>query len=144
MPALCDINVLLALCYGGHAQHEPALRWLDTITEPAQVIVCRITQLGLLRLINNPVVMQTDVHDAQAAWQVYDALMADDRFTFEDEPRGLGDALRALTSARGFAPKVWADAHLAAFALATNVDLVTFDQGFKQFKNLRAVILKSG
>jgi hypothetical protein len=143
MPTLCDVNMLLALCYDGHAQHRSAMDWLGEVTTLAHVIVCRNTQLGLLRLINNPAVMLADVRDTRAAWRVYDAMMTDDRFSFLGEPSRLDDVLRTLTTAQNFSPKLWADAYLAAFAISANLDLVTFDQAFKQFKNLRVTILKS-
>jgi predicted nucleic acid-binding protein len=37
--------------------------------------------------------------------------------------------------------KVWNDAYLAAFAEAAAVEMVTFDQGFKQFNLAHCTIL---
>jgi predicted nucleic acid-binding protein len=41
-----------------------------------------------------------------------------------------------------FSTNVWTDAYLAAFAITADIELVTFDQAFTQFKGLRSVILK--
>ena len=54
MAALPDINVLVALSYGAHVHHAAALAWLDAVQKDGDVILCRLSQLGLLRLLNNP------------------------------------------------------------------------------------------
>jgi hypothetical protein len=64
VPALCDVNVLLALTTDRHAFHTTAVRWLDGVSAGGAVI-CRVAQTGLLRLLNNPAVMREDVLDAQ-------------------------------------------------------------------------------
>ena len=51
--------------------------------------------------------------------------------------------LRRLTKGFPHSPKLWQDAYLAAFAVATDVCLVTFDQGFRKFRRLRSLILSS-
>ncbi|MGE0823330.1 MAG: hypothetical protein AB7G75_15840 [Candidatus Binatia bacterium] len=55
MPALCDVNVLLALTTDRHAFHVMAERWFDGVLVGGAVI-CRVTQTGLLRLLNIPAV----------------------------------------------------------------------------------------
>ena len=60
MSALCDVNVLLALVTDRHALHGFAVRWLEDVYS-GEAVVCRIAQMGLLRLLNNPAVMQEDV-----------------------------------------------------------------------------------
>jgi uncharacterized protein len=40
-----------------------------------------------------------------------------------------------------FSPKVWNDAYLAAFARSVDFEVVTFDQGFAHYANLRRTIL---
>ena len=56
VPALCDVNVLLALVTDRHALHSLAGRWADSVLADGAV-VCRVAQMGLLRLLNNPTVM---------------------------------------------------------------------------------------
>jgi len=141
MAALLDINVLLPLVYGAHVHHTAALSWLDTVQADGELILCRISQLGLLRLLNNPVAMGTDVQSGTEAWQTWDALLADGRFRYADELEGLEAHLRLLTSALTYQPKRWQDACLAAFALAADMELVTFDAGFRSFPGLRHHIL---
>ena len=61
MAALPDISVLVALSYGAHVHHTAALAWLDAVQKDGDVILCRLSQLGLLRLLNNPLAMGADV-----------------------------------------------------------------------------------
>ena len=141
MGVLPDISVLLPLVYGGHIHHAAAVAWLGTIPGEGDILLCRVTQLGLLRLINNPVAMGIDAQSGREAWQTWDMLLADGRFRFREEPAGLDDHLRSLSSAFTHQPKRWQDAWLAAFALAVDAEFVTFDRGFQSFPGLRHRIL---
>ncbi|MBL9181855.1 MAG: PIN domain-containing protein [Verrucomicrobiaceae bacterium] len=141
MRALADVSWLLPLCYGGHEHHAAALRWLDGISAGDRVVVCRTAQMGLLRLLSNPAVMGADVCPSDAAWKLNDRIFTDRRFTFEDEPAGLEGELRRLTRGFPYSPKFWQDAYLAAFAVASDLSLITFDQGFRKFQRLRSVVL---
>jgi toxin-antitoxin system PIN domain toxin len=140
MPTLCDINFLLAACYQRHAHHPAALEWLNAQDE-LSILICRNTQLGLLRLLCNVSVMGQDVCSLARAWAIYDEIIADERFDFSTEPEGLERFLRQFTSAGTISPKLWQDAYLAAFACSTRAHLVTFDQGFKQYKGLKLTLL---
>lgn len=143
MAVLPDINVLLPLVYGAHVHHAAAVAWLDTVQQDGEVFLCRISQLGFLRLLNNPVVMGVDVQSGSDAWTTWDALLADHRFRFVDEPAGFEAKFRFLSAAFGHQPKRWADACLAAFALAMDVELLTFDAGFRAFPGLHHHLLAS-
>ena len=141
MPSLCDVNVLLALCHASHIHHASALNWLNTITADSQVAICRMSQLGLLRLLNNPSIMLGEPLDAGAAWHVYDRMMSDERFIFCAEPHTLEDNLRRMIPRRLASPRLWQDAYLAAFAIAAGIQFVSFDRGFRQFGNLDLLLL---
>ncbi len=141
MPALCDTNLLLALCYDRHSHHSAALAWLGAQGERSAVL-CRTTQLSLLRLLCHATVMAEDVCTLAQAWAVYDRVLADERFVFRPEPTHLEPALRRLTQANTPSPKLWQDAFLAAFALASGLHLATFDRGFQQFAGLQLILLK--
>lgn len=140
MPTLCDVNVLLALCYDGHVHHPQALTWLEG-QDDFGVTLCRNTQLGLLRLLSNPVVMGQDACTLEQAWGVYDKILRDTRFEFITEPEGLEPFFRLYSSAGQVSPKLWQDAYLAAFARAAKLRLATFDRGFGNFKGLQLTLL---
>lgn len=141
MPALCDTNLLLALCYDRHIHHSAALAWLDA-QDRRSAALCRATQLSLLRLLCHAAVMAEDVCTLPQAWSVYDRILADERFVFRSEPANLDPLLRRLTQANTPSPKLWQDAFLAAFALASGLHLATFDRGFQQFPDLQLILLK--
>lgn len=88
--------------------------------------------------------MGADVQSGSDVWKTWDALLADPRFRFSDEPEDLELHFRSLSSAFGHQPKRWQDAWLAAFALAADAEMVTFDTGFRSFPRLRHRILKPG
>lgn len=143
MPALCDVNVLLALVTDRHAHHAVAVHWLDGVAA-SEAAICRVAQTGLLRLLNNPAVMQEDVLDTTACWALWRKLLEDERLRFTPaEPPGLDTAFERFTSGRAYTPKLWTDACLAAYALTGRLTMVTFDQGFRSFPSLDCQMLRS-
>lgn len=141
MPALVDVNVLLALVADRHVHHNLALRWAESV--PAdEAILCRVTQLGLLRLLNNPTVLGEEALEAAQCWAVWHQLLEDERFRFApEEPPGLDAALERYTVGRAFSPRLWTDAYLAAYAIAARLILVTFDRGFRGIPGLTCRVL---
>lgn len=140
MPNLCDVNVLLAICYERHEHHPAALDWLGEQADES-VAICRITQLGLLRLLTNASVMLENIRTLEQAWRDYDTILTDARFFFLPEPEELENVLREYTSVGQVSPKRWQDAYLAAFARSVKFHLVTFDRGFQNYAGLRLTIL---
>jgi uncharacterized protein len=141
MPGLCDVNVLLALTTDRHASHAAALRWAESLSS-GEAAICRIAQAGLLRLLNNPSVMREDALDTDSCWQLWRRMLQDERLYFTPtEPPGLDAAFERFTTGRKFTPRLWTDAYLAAYAQASGLTLVTFDQGFRQFPDLICQIL---
>lgn len=134
---LCDVNVLLALAHERHVHAKRASRWMEaSIGAKDSVLVCRVAQMGLLRLLTNPMVMKEDVVTASKAWGVLDAFLADARFRFVGEPPEIEGIFRRLTASQPGSRVQWTDAYLAAFALAGGLRLVTFDRDFSRFQNL--------
>jgi uncharacterized protein len=140
MPALCDVNVLLALCYERHTHHPKAVAWLEEQNDD-DVVLCRSTQMSLLRLLCHRTVMGQDVCSLDQAWGIYDTILKDARFRFCEEPAGLERQWRNLTQGKNPSPQLWQDAYLAAFALAAGFSLVTVDKGFEQFTGLALTLL---
>jgi toxin-antitoxin system PIN domain toxin len=137
---LPDVNVWLALVSGGHEHHTASREWFDSASERGAVF-CRVTQMGLLRLITNDKVMGSEVLGQRQAWSVYDSLCSDSRAAFDDEPPELEKSFRILTASSFPKTKSWTDAYLAAFATRRNFRVVSFDRGFKAFSELNALIL---
>jgi toxin-antitoxin system PIN domain toxin len=140
MQALCDANLLLASAYKQHGHHTAAIAWLDARNEH-EVVVCRITQMSLLRLLTNSTVMGADTCTHDRAWQVWDALLSDARFLMMAEPKTLEPHLRIYSQARLPSPKLWQDAYLAAFCRSAGIRVATFDRGFQRFPDLQLDLL---
>lgn len=140
MHILIDVNVLHALVYEESQNHREAIQWLGGIGGDT-IVVCRVTQHGLLRLLTLPQVMKGNVRTMEQAWGVYDGLMSDTRFRFVWEPEGMENLWRNLCPASIVAPQKWTDAYLAAFAIASGMQFVTFDRGFRDFRGLNLKLL---
>jgi uncharacterized protein len=138
-----DINVWIALTIERHAHHVRATKWFESIGGSGRLFFCRFTQLGLLRLLTLEAVMgQREVMAQAAAWRTYDRWLQDERIVFLDEPPEIEAAFRDLTQSGQAAPKDWADSYLAAFAMAAQLTLVTFDQAMSS-KARQLVLLKA-
>ncbi len=138
-----DINVWIALTYEGHIHHVTARHWFSTVGPTARLFFCRFTQLGLLRLLTAEAVMGRDEAMSQEeAWGAYDRWLQDERVGFLDEPAELEAPFRSMTRLRHPAPKDWADSYLAAFAVISQLTLVTFDRAF-QSKAKQLLLLKA-
>jgi len=122
-----DINVWLALTYEAHSHHVAARNWLGR-ADRVRLFFCRHTQLGLLRLLSAEAVMGEDAMNQGDAWKAYDRWMDDDRVGFVEEPPELETLFRSMSRLERPAPKDWADSYLAAFAIASQFTIVTFDR----------------
>lgn len=128
-----DVNVWVALTYGGHVHHSVAKSWFETLDMEARVCFCRFTQIALLRLLTTQAVMGTDEVMTQAeAWKAYDQWRQDGRILFLEEPPSVEESFRSLSREHHPNAKNWSDAYLAAFAVASGMQFVTFDRAFRE------------
>jgi hypothetical protein len=121
-----DVNVWLALVSHEHVHSAIARRWWNSSS--GQIAFCRLSQLGLLRLLTTAAVMKDKPLSFDEAWRVYDSLFADERVVFSPEASRNVRFFRTNTTGPASAPKVWADAWLLAVAEAAGGVLVTFDK----------------
>ncbi len=134
MTDLLDINVRLALVDKRHVQHQAASHYWQE--QAAQTLAfCRVTALGFLRLSTHARVLANPL-SPQEAWIVYRQFLAIPILRFLAEPPGLDDHFQALTYTPAFPHHLWTDAYLAAFCLAGNYRLVSFDGDFQRFPAL--------
>ena len=141
MTYLPDVNVWVALTIGEHIHHASATAWLSNCH--ADIIVfCRVTQMGLLRLLTNSQVMAGDALTPAAAWRSVDAYLADSRFGMVAEPANFEEHWRALSKRPSGGPNFWTDAYLAALVAAGGHTLVTFDKALRQYKSAKVRILQ--
>ncbi len=138
---LPDVNIWLALAFQQHEHHSIAMQWFENVAEE-DCSFCRMTQQGFLRLATNPKAFRDATVSLVHAWRMYDDLLADPRVVFSEEPDDLEEFWRQYTRRRSFSPKIWNDAYLAAFNRAAGYELVTMDQGLKQYRGLKCTVLE--
>jgi toxin-antitoxin system PIN domain toxin len=137
---LADVNFILAILHPEHQHSNRANNWLNRVTANGDVVVCRIVQMGALRLLTKRLVMGDAVLTGRDAWSFLQCLFSDDRFAFSDEPAGLAGKWQNICEALPSGVSVDTDAYLAAFALAADLTVVTFDGGFSRFHGLKMEI----
>jgi len=135
MTCLPDVNVWIALALAQHVHHEAAKAWFMASTD-GTFRFCRVTQMGLLRLLSNSRVMAGEALTAGQAWKVLEAFLADPRIEFAAEPARLYEYWRRTASDSRTGPNFWTDSYLAAFAAAAGYQVVTFDTGFRRYKGV--------
>ena len=142
--SLADAYVWLALAVEAHVHHPAAKSWFDSQPTNSSAF-CRITQLALLRHLTNPKILgAANVQTQEQAWRVYEALVADPRVIYLDEPQGLTTPFKSLSSHATPSHSQWTDAFLVAFANCLGIKVVTFDRGFQRFNTLNVRLLTLG
>jgi len=136
---LPDVSLWVGLTLDSHIHHPSAKTWWDGTSEP--ILFNRMTQQGLFRIVTDRRIFPLDALNMTQAWNVYDTYLTDPRVSFAEEQIGVEFLWRRFTSTQMYSPKLWNDAYLAAFAIAGGYELVTFDQGFKQFPGLNSTLL---
>lgn len=122
-----DVNVWLALCAPNHVHGDIAKQWYRSITY-GTLALCRVTQLGVLRLLTLQVVMQEYVHTNDEALNLLDVWVEEGSTKWVEEPPFVEKRFRTLSYSHLPSPKLWNDAYLSAFATEAGLTLVTFDQ----------------
>ncbi len=140
---LADVNVWLATLVQQHPHHQRAFSWWSrqVLPDGQEVLFCRVTQLGLLRLLSNETVMGAQRRTPQQAWRDYDRLLAQRPVGYLHEPNDIDRILRSHTVDEDASASLWTDAYLAAFAQAADMRLATFDRGFSRLSGLRLHLL---
>jgi toxin-antitoxin system PIN domain toxin len=142
---LADVNVWLATVVEAHPDHARAVRWWSQVVLPARrtVFFCRVTQMGLLRLLWSEVVMGPARRTPAEAWRDYQQLLSQPPVAFMSEPEDLEERLRTITVEGEPSASMWTDAYLASFALEAELCLATFDRGFRRFDGLNLRLIAS-
>lgn len=136
---LPDVNVWLALAVQQHPHHDAAQAyWRGAAAQ--RLWFCRVTMMGLVRLLTQPKLMGPGALDAVPALAAYDRFAGLPEVGLYSEPLGCDTNLRRLTAA-GLPARLLTDAYLAAFATSANLRLVSFDQDFTRFAGLQLLRL---
>jgi toxin-antitoxin system PIN domain toxin len=139
---LADVNVLLPLLVVHHEHNRLALRWFDGLAA-GEAALCRFVQLALVRLLGNRTIMGEYAVPAFVAWDLITELLQDERMEFEAEPPTLDAAFPKMLKYATPTNQLVGDAYLAAFSIAGQMRLTTFDKGFSQFRGVDLDLLTS-
>jgi len=116
------------MAFEAHSFHAPARQWFDSLADKEELLFCRFTQIGLLRLLTQAAVMGDNVKTQREAWAIYDVFVTDGNARLIHEPKSLELSFRRLSSLDSASPQNWADCYLAAFAEEASLCIVTFDK----------------
>jgi predicted nucleic acid-binding protein len=97
MTYLPDVNVWIALATERHTHRRVARHWFNNL-QGEKLVFCRLTQLGVLRLLTNEHVMQEEVMKPDEAWEAYRLLRLDRRIGYSAEPNELPETWQAYRS----------------------------------------------
>lgn len=136
-----DINLWVALVDKRHVHHDKAQAyWAEHYDQG--FAYCRITMLGFLRVVTNPIAV-LQPKSAAEAWALYQDILAIPQVQFLTDPIDLDFSFQTLTVADEVFPhRLWTDAYLAAFAMASSCRIVSFDDDFARFPGLMFLHLK--
>ena len=137
---LVDVNVWFALLVRQHKHHATARAWFETLAA-GEAGMCRLVQLGLVRLLANRTILGDDAISATAAWALITSLLQDERVNFTEEPPQLDVYLPAYWNYPIPTGKLVNDAYLAALAASGSRRLVTLDRGFREFRRIEVQLL---
>lgn len=137
MTYLPDAKVWVALAVDAHPHHAQAKAWFKGIGKNS-LAFCRITEMGLLRLLTNSHVMSGEALSAQGAWAVRQQFETHGRVRYLEEAEGFAAIWRGTSGAGKVGPNYWTDAYLGSFCASSGATLVTFDRGFGQRLKHRA------
>lgn len=133
MPKFLDVNVWLPLVWNGHVATRTAQAWASGTTE--DLVMCRVTELALLRHLTNPAIMGNDVLTNVAAARLVRALQSQDAVLLAADPPGIEIVFPSMGETTRADRNCWTDAYLAAFAIVGHFELVTFDRDFKKYES---------
>lgn len=136
---LPDLNVWLALALAEHPHHRAAQAyWYETAA--TRIWFCRVTMLGLVRLLAQPKLMGKAALGLRDAFDVYRRFAALPEVGHCAEPADCESLLASLLEPATPA-RLWTDTYLAAFAAAGGLRLVTFDKDFARFTGIASLQL---
>ena len=130
-----DLNLWLALVDVDHVHHPRAyLYWKSEAAR--DVAFCRVTMLGLLRLLTNSRVMSGSPFTPSEAWEAYHAFSALPEVCFLEDSLAAERQFELWSRRPDFAPHRWTDAWIASLARSSGARVVSFDGDFTAFPGL--------
>jgi len=130
-----DSNLWLALIDPDHAHHPRARRYRETEAAP-DIGFCRVTMLGLLRLLTNSRVMHGAPFTSAEAWDAYRAFAVLPEVCFVEDSVAAETRFEFWSRFPGFPAHRWTEAWVATLASSAGARVVSFDSDFTTFPAL--------
>lgn len=131
---LPDVNGWLALSASHHPYHRRARAYWEQEAAP-EISFCRVTMLGLVRLLMQPRVMGDAALPTVQALGLWQRWLQLPEVSLRAEPAACEATLQALATPT-LPPRRLTDAYLAAMALSGGMRLVSFDSDCRRFDGL--------
>jgi toxin-antitoxin system PIN domain toxin len=122
---LLDTNLLIALLWSSHAQHEGAVKWFARHRAKGWA-TCPVTQAGFVRIVSNPAFSRDAVQPREAIHVLFANTASKDHAFWPDE-LPVAEAV-AFAGARLVGHQQVTDAYLLGLALRRGGVLATLDQ----------------
>jgi toxin-antitoxin system PIN domain toxin len=137
---LLDTNVLIALLWPSHAQHDLAVKWFGRHRGKGWA-TCPLTEAGFVRIVSNPAFSRDAVMPREAAAVLAANTAAKDHLFWPDE-LPLAVAI-AFAGARLVGHQQVTDAYLLGLALRRGGLLATLDERISALTELRSAERKA-
>lgn len=137
-----DVNIWLPMVWDGHVANRRIKQWAEG--RPEAFVICRVVQLALLRHLSNPGIMGDDVYTNLQGAEIITALCSQEGIIAHSDPLDIDTLFPSLGESETPNRNRWTDAYLAAFAIAGDYELVTFDRDFSRYESrgLRLTLLE--
>ncbi len=138
---LPDLNLWLALVDTDHEHHTRARRYWEQEAS-GDIAFCRVTMLGLLRLLTHSRVMRGAPFTPVEAWEAYHAFAALPEICFIEDSLAAEKRFELWSLRPDFPAHGWTDAWIAALADSVGARVVSFDSDFSTFPGLKFLHLR--
>jgi predicted nucleic acid-binding protein len=135
-----DLNVWVALSLRAHEHNDLAWKWYRSLRHNEELAFCRMSQIGMMRLLSTQSIAKDETLTQLGAWAVYDGWIKNGGAVFMEEPLGIDIEFRFYADRSTPSPKEWGDSYLIAFAAAASLPLVTFDKALS-LRYARSILL---
>ena len=137
---LLDTNLLIALFWPSHEQHELAVKWF-TLRRANGWATCPFTEASFVRIVSNPAFSRDAVHPREALEVLSANTSAVDHAFWPDE-LPFGEAV-AFAGARLLGHQQVTDAYLLGLAIRRRGVLATLDERIGALADSRSTVPKS-
>ena len=132
---LLDTNVLIALSWRGHAEHERVSKWFARQGANGWA-TCPITQAGFVRIVSSPA-FSRQAASPQEALQLLKQNLAHPKHKFWPADLDLVEATKLITD-RIVGHQQVTDAYLLGLAIKKQGTLATLDRGILELLGARS------